>query len=57
MKIYQGTPTFLYCCLKQAYKNIFSSYTGLMPYEQFKEGIEKGKEIHFAGCLYQMIKR
>lgn len=57
MKIYQGTPTFLYCCLKQAYKNIFSSYTGLMPFEQFKESIEKGKEIHFAGCLYQMIKR
>ena len=57
MKIYQGTPTFLYCCLKQAYKDIFSNYSGLMPFEQFKESIEKGKEIHFAGCLYQLIKR
>ena len=57
MKIYQGTPSFLYCRLKQAYKDIYRSYDGMMPYEKFKESIELGKEIHFAGCLYQLIKQ
>ena len=56
MKIYQGTPSFLYCCLKQNYKNIFSSYEGVIAYKDFKEKIEQGKEIHFAGCLYQLPK-
>jgi hypothetical protein len=57
MKIYQGTPSFLYCRLKQAYKDIFRNYDGLMPYEQFKQRIELGKEIHFAGVLYQLPKQ
>jgi hypothetical protein len=57
MKIYQGTASFLYCRLKQNYKDIFKSFNGLMPYEQFKEKIEAGKEIHFAGALYQLPKQ
>jgi hypothetical protein len=57
MKIYQGTPSFLYCRLKQNYKDIFRSCEGLMPYEKFKERIELGKEIHFAGALYQLPKQ
>jgi len=28
-----------------------------MPYDKFKERIELGKEIHFAGALYQLPKR
>lgn len=56
MKIYYGSPTFLYCMLKQAYKDIYRNHTGLMPYEIFKEKIELGKEIHFAGTIYQIQK-
>ncbi len=56
MKIYQGTPSFLYCRLKQNYKDIFRNYDGIMPYEKFKERIELGKEIHFAGAIYQLNK-
>jgi hypothetical protein len=57
MKIYQGTPSFLYCRLKQNYKDIFRNTDGLMPYDKFKERIELGKEIHFAGALYQLPKQ
>jgi hypothetical protein len=57
MKIYQGTPSFLYCRLKQNYKDIFRSTEGLMAYDKFKERIELGKEIHFAGALYQLPKQ
>lgn len=42
--------------LKQAYKDIYRNHTGLMPYEIFKEKIELGKEIHFAGTIYQIQK-
>ena len=57
MKIYYGSPSFLYCRLKQAYKDIYKNYIGLMPYDMFKEKIEKGKEIHFAGVIYQIQKQ
>jgi hypothetical protein len=52
MKVYQGSATFLYCRLKQNYKNIFSNTKDLMPFDQFKERIELGKEFRFAGALY-----
>lgn len=52
MKIYQGSPSFLYSRLKANYKDIFRSEEGIIPYEKFKERIELGKEFMFAGTLY-----
>jgi hypothetical protein len=57
MKIYQGSPLFLYSCLKQNYKNIFGNTKGLTTFNDFKQRMEQGKEIHFAGCLYTITKK
>ena len=57
MKIYQGSPLFLYSCLKQNYKNIFGNTKGLTTFNDFKERVEAGKEIMFAGCLYTISKK
>lgn len=57
MKIYQGSPLFLYTQFKQRYKYIFGNTKGLTTFNDFKERIEQGKELFFADCLYTLNKK
>jgi hypothetical protein len=57
MAIYQGSALFLYGCYKQKWKTIYGNKQGLASFEKFKERLELGKELNFAGNIYTLNKK
>lgn len=54
IKIYQGSPLFLFTRLKQNYKNVWGSTKGLITFNEFKKEMDTYKEIVFNGCYYRL---
>jgi hypothetical protein len=57
MKLYRGNANWLYHQLKLKYVEVYSNDVGIMPFEKFRDKIESGLELNFAGCSFKSSEK